>query len=246
MPNKKHICIILLTFCFIFFLIIYKHTLYTPPLFDSGKRNFIDKTFDFFCFGWHHFRASTYQKYFHNKQKAAREFAQAGWYRERYLVRKFRIHEADIGSIINFYRESKLESILEKIFINAIKSNTLESNMLGEAGLLFMKRENWDMALKVYSEMLGQNLNDPINHYYLGLIYLKLKRWRKAVNSFELVVELNPEFADAYYQMGYIAERENNLTKAMQLYQKTISILPNHLDSLKAFKRLYMALEDSL
>ncbi len=53
-----------------------------------------------------------------------------------------------------------------------------------------------------------------------------------------MAIELKPDFADAYYRLGVIAEKEQNWEKAQSLYEKTLNILPDHLDSLKALKKI--------
>ena len=81
--SKKHKTLISIFISFIItFSIIYKLAFYTPPLLDSGKRNFVEKTTDFLCFGWHFTKASIYKDYLKNKDKAKKELGKAGWYRK--------------------------------------------------------------------------------------------------------------------------------------------------------------------
>jgi tetratricopeptide (TPR) repeat protein len=72
----------------------------------------------------------------------------------------------------------------------------------------------------------------------LGLSCIHLKKLAKAKGYLDKAIELNPFFADAYYRLGIIAEKEQNWKKAHSLYKKTLNILPDHLDSLKALKKI--------
>jgi len=116
MSNKKY------KFFFIFFIsliissiIIYKITFYIPPLLDSGKRNIIEKTIDFLCFGWHFTKASIYRDYLKNKNKSKKELGKAGWYREKYLIKYFGVKEKDLTSILELYKKLKINSISEEL-----------------------------------------------------------------------------------------------------------------------------------
>jgi len=120
-----------------------------------------------------------------------------------------------------------------------MKEKNKDSALLHEAGEIFMIRKNWQMAVEAFSGANDLNTNDVMSHYYLGLSYLNLKKFNKSYEHFKNTIELKPDFADAYYQIGLIAEKEKDWRKAKDFYEKTLSILPNHLESLKAIKRIY-------
>ncbi len=90
-------------------------TSYTPPLLDTGKRNFVEKTIDFLCFGWHFTKASIYKDYLKNKVEANKEVWKARWYREKYLIKYFRVKEKDFTSILELYKKLKINSISEEL-----------------------------------------------------------------------------------------------------------------------------------
>jgi len=114
--NKKFKFFLILFISSIFvFIIIYRLTFYTPPLLDSGKRDFIEKTIDFLWFGWHFTKASIYKDYFKNNDKANKELGKAGWYREKYLIKYFEVKEKDLSSILEIYKKIKINSISEKL-----------------------------------------------------------------------------------------------------------------------------------
>jgi len=114
--NKKFkFFLILFTSLIFVFIIIYRLTFYIPPLLDLGKRNFIEKSIDFISFGWHFTKASIYRDYLKNSEKANKELGKAGWYREEYLIKYFGVKEKDFTSILEIYKQLKINSISEKL-----------------------------------------------------------------------------------------------------------------------------------
>ena len=113
--NRYKYFLIFFTSFIIVSIIIYKFTFYTPPLLDPGKRNIIEKTIDFLCFGWHFTKASIYKDYLKNREKGNKELGKAGWYREKYLIKYFGVKEKDFTSILEIYKKLKINSISEKL-----------------------------------------------------------------------------------------------------------------------------------
>jgi len=114
--NKKYKFIIFFFLGLIIIsIIIFGITSYTPPLLDTGKRNFVEKTIDFLCFGWHFTKASIYKDYLNNKVEANKELGKAGWYRKKYMVKQFRVNGDDLTSILELYKKLKINSISEEL-----------------------------------------------------------------------------------------------------------------------------------
>lgn len=225
------------------FIIIYRFLLYTPPILDFGKRNFVEKTIDFLYFGWHFTKASVYSDYIKNKEKADKELGKAGWYRKKYLIKEFGVNGDNLFSVLGIYERLDLHMIQKKLYVFLTKEKSLEINFLRVAGKKLLIWKNWKIAAEAFSKVIDLNPKDVMAHYCLGLIYLKQKKFIKANQCLESVIELKPDFADAYYQLGIIAEKQKNWQKAQNLYEKSINILPNHLDSLKAIKKINEKLE---
>jgi tetratricopeptide (TPR) repeat protein len=193
--------------------------------------------------GWHFTKASIYSDYLKNYDKENKELGKAGWYRKKYLEKKFEVDGEDLFSILEVYKNLNITSILEDLYIFLMKKENHENTFIREAGEIFMISKNWKMASQALSKVTDSNPGDVMGHYYLGLSYLNLKKHIKANLCFERAIELKPDFADAYFRLGFIAEKEKNWKKAQSLYEKAINILPNHLDSLKALKKINGKLE---
>ncbi len=232
-------------FLFIFFIIViifsiilYKISFYTPPLLDSGKRNIAEKTIDFLSFGWHLTKGSIIKDYFGAGGGANKVFARAGWYRKKYLVKRFRVKEEDITLVLELYKDSNINTITEKLYFFLRKDKDNKISFFREAGKKFIISKNWEMAVEAFSKVVDSNPDDHMSYYYLGLSCIHLKKLVKANGYLDKAIELKPDFADAYYRLGIIAEKEQNWKKAQSFYEKTLNILPDHLDSLKALKKI--------
>ena len=222
MLNKKHkVFLTILVTLIITAFISYKMTIYAPILIDSKERNIIEKTVDFFMFGFHLTKASVYSEYIKDNNKAAREFGKAGWYRKKYLEKKFKIDGNDLNSVLNFYKNINTTSILKDLYTFLMNEGNQEPNFFREAGEKFLIWNNWKKSAEAFSRVIDSNPNDIMSYYYLGLSYLGLKKLDKAKQCFEEVIILNKDFADAYYQLGLIEEKKKNLKKAQILYENT-------------------------
>jgi len=222
----------------IFSIIIYKISFYTPPLLDPGKRNIAEKTIDFLSFGWHLTKGSISKNYLGDRRGANEEFAKAGWYRKKYLVKRFIVKEEDIILALEVYKNLDINSIIENLYFFLMKYQNNKISLFREAGEKFIISKNWEMAVEAFSKVVDSNPNDHLSYYYLGLGHIHLKKLAKAKGYLDKAIELKPDFADAYYRLGIIAEKEQNWKKAQSLYEKTINISPDHSDSLKALKKI--------
>ena len=97
-------------------IIIYRFTLYIPPLLDAGKRNLIDNTIDFLSCGWHLTNGSYLEEYKKNNVKARREFFMAGWYRELYLIKAFNISKDEIAILLSAHKKGNSKNIKDLLF----------------------------------------------------------------------------------------------------------------------------------
>ncbi len=239
MIQKKHkLLFVFFISVIIFSIILYKISFYTPPLLDPGKRNIAEKTIDFLSFGWHLTKGSIVREYLGERGEANEEFAKAGLYRKKYLVKRFRVKEEDITLVLELYKDSNINSISENLYFFLMKDKNNKISFFREAGEKFIISKNWEMAVEAFSKVVDSNPDDHLSYYYLGLSCIHLKKLVKAKGYLDKAIELNPDFADAYYRLGVIAEKEQNWKKAQSLYEKTINISPDHSDSLKALKKI--------
>ncbi len=148
------------------------------------------------------------------------------------------MNEEDITLVLEVYKNLDINSIIKNLYFFLMKDKNNKISFFHEAGEKFIISKNWEMAFGTFSKIVDSNPNDHLSYYYLGLSCIHLKKLAKAKGYLDKAIELNPFFADAYYRLGIIAEKEQKWEKAQSFYEKTLNILPDHLDSLKALKKI--------
>jgi len=237
--NKKFklLSILFISLAIVFF-IIYKITFYTHPLLDSGKRNIIEQTIDFFGFSWH-LSKSAFYKVFIRKDISRREFDKAAWYRINYFPKLVNIDNKDLYLIAELYQDKNLNSFLEKLYSYFLEKEINDLKLLKKIELFFFEKEDWKHLKKASERILLLDPNDLDSLYYLGLSYLNLNKLEKSKELLERLAKSRPNFADAYYRLGLIYLKKKNYDRAQKLFEKTLDILPNHHDTLVHLKTLY-------
>lgn len=239
MLSKKLKLLLLLFISFILiFFIIYRIAFYTPPLLDSGKRNIIEQTIDFFGFSWHLSKSAFYQVFI-RKDISKAEFPKAAWYRPDYIPKLMNTDDIDLLFMAKVYQENKSTNFLENIYISLLKDEINDLKLLKKIELFFFEKEDWKHLKKASERILLLDPNNLDSLYYLGLSYLNLNKLEKSKKLLERLVKLKPNFADAYYRLGLIHLKKKNYDRAQKLFEKTLEILPNHHDTLVHLKDLY-------
>ena len=109
----------LFVFLFLFLIILlffHKLFIYTPPLLDSGKRDILENTIDFFSFAWHLTEASLLKDYLNKPGESNGSFVKAGWHRKRYLLSKFWINEDELVVFLNKNKDLPVKTIKNNLY----------------------------------------------------------------------------------------------------------------------------------
>ena len=91
------------------------------------------------------------------------------------------------------------------------------------------KKNNFQIAEKLYNEILKSSPYHEGAQSNLGILYNQLGKHQKAINCFEKAIQINPNFANAYYSLGAIFTQLGEIQKAISYYEKAIQINPNHI-----------------
>ena len=91
------------------------------------------------------------------------------------------------------------------------------------------KKNNFQIAEKLYNEILKSSPYHEGAQSNLGILYNQLGKHQKAVNCFEKAIQINPNSANAYYSLGVIFTQLGESQKAISYYEKVIQINPNHI-----------------
>lgn len=104
------------------------------------------------------------------------------------------------------------------------------------------QKNNLDVAINLYNEILEIDPNNSSIYYNLGLAHNKKKQLNKSIHCYEKVIEIDPNYISAHFNLGIIYRELGDLEKEIICYEKTISIDPNHAKANNnlglAFKKL--------
>ena len=110
--------------------------------------------------------------------------------------------------------------------MNKKKDLTIDENFA--LALENHKKNNLQIAKKLYNEILKSNPYYEGAHSNLGILYNQLGKHQKAINYFEKAIQINPNNLAAYYNLGIILNELGESQKAISCYEKAIQISPNN------------------
>ena len=110
--------------------------------------------------------------------------------------------------------------------MNKKKDLTIDENFA--LALQNHKKNNLQIAKKLYNEILKSNPYYEGAHSNLGILYNQLGKHQKAINYFEKAIQINPNNLAAYYNLGIILNELGESQKAISCYEKAIQISPNN------------------
>ena len=91
------------------------------------------------------------------------------------------------------------------------------------------KKNNLQIAEKLYRETLKINPNHVDARNNLGIIFQALGEFQKAVDCFQKVIQIQPDRVDdAHVGLGLVFKELGEHQKAMSCYEKAIEIDPNY------------------
>jgi len=104
------------------------------------------------------------------------------------------------------------------------------------------QKNNLQVAVNLYNEILKTNPNHVDARNNLGIILLKLGKLQIAKSCFEKAIEINPSYAAVHNNLGLVYKNLVELQKAKICYEKAIEINSNYVDAHNnlgiVFKRL--------
>ena len=104
------------------------------------------------------------------------------------------------------------------------------------------QKNNLEVAINLYKEILVADPNNSTINYNLGLAYNEKHHLNEAISCYKKVIEIDPNYISAHFNLGLIYKDLGDLEKEISCYEKTISINPNHSKAKNnlglAFKKL--------
>ncbi len=112
-----------------------------------------------------------------------------------------------------------------------------------QLGNLYVKKQQWELAIKSYEQAIKFNPQLIKAYSYLARLYdTKFNDNDKSVDYWYQAIKLNPDgiTADKYLILGNILAGQKKLKKAIDCYQQAINISPNLLDAYHRLAELFL------
>ena len=107
------------------------------------------------------------------------------------------------------------------------------------------KKNNFQIAEKLYNEILKSSPFHEGAQSNLGILYNQLGKPQKAINCFEKAIQINPNSANGYYSLGVIFTQLGESQKAINYYEKAIQINPNFANAYYSLGVIFAQLGES-
>ena len=93
------------------------------------------------------------------------------------------------------------------------------------------RKNNLQVAKKLYKKVLNINSNDLQSNFLLGTLSAQTKQFHIAKKLLNRSIEINPNYADAHNNLGIVLQQLGEHQKAKSNYEKAITIKPNYTDA---------------
>ncbi len=93
------------------------------------------------------------------------------------------------------------------------------------------RKNNLQVAKKLYKKILNINPNDPQSNFLLGTLSAQTKQFDIAKKLLNRSIEINPNFADAHNNLGNVLKESGEHQKAISSYEKAVTIQPNYAEA---------------
>ena len=93
------------------------------------------------------------------------------------------------------------------------------------------RKNNLQVAKKLYKKILNINPNDLQSNFLLGTLSAQTKQFDIAKKLINRSIEINPNYADAHHNLGNILRETGEHQKAISSYEKAIQIRPNYSEA---------------
>lgn len=135
-----------------------------------------------------------------------------------------------LGILYYNYRQNDDEAI--KYFNKCIEINPLDGDNYYFKGLSYLRKNDDDNAIKLFSEALNkntQNLSDT--KFRLGQAYYRKKIYMDAIKYLEEVIQLNAKHLEARELLGIIYHERNNSPKVIENLKIVIKYNPQNFNA---------------
>ena len=86
------------------------------------------------------------------------------------------------------------------------------------------ENEEYDWALRYYTEALEEDSSNPKVQLGLGATYFALQDYSLAIEHFKQALELNPALIEAYYGLSCVYQATGKVDLAFKYYRKALGL----------------------
>lgn len=103
------------------------------------------------------------------------------------------------------------------------------SEALNYLGIIFANENNFEMAIKYFSEIIESSKTEiKYINYNRGLCYQKLYRFNEALDDYSKEIAINPKYVDAWYNRAIILSELLHYEQSINNYDQVIFLNPAH------------------
>jgi tetratricopeptide (TPR) repeat protein len=133
----------------------------------------------------------------------------------------------------------------------AIRLDPFSSAWFSNRGLVYDELQEYDLAIRDYSEALRRDPRDPSTYHNRGRAYKAKKDYEPAIRDYGVAISLDPTWSDAYFNRANVYKAKREYERAINDYSDAIRLEPDSPDAYfnraqahKARKAYYQAASD--
>ena len=144
------------------------------------------------------------------------------------------------------YDSKKLFTKAEEEYLAAIKLDPKLSGAHINLGVVYLRQNRWDEAIKEFDSGLSNVLyaTPEIAYTNMGWAYYSKGDYETAIRAFKRAIESNPRYVSAYYNQGLAYLNVNKNRKAVKAFTKAIEIFPDFINAHYYLGLAYLKIED--
>ena len=121
-----------------------------------------------------------------------------------------------------FEENGEIDAAIEEVKL-ALKNNLSSSKILRKLGLLYLEKDNIEIAEKCLRKAVAVNKQDALSRYHLGELYSKKDELMNAIKYYEQAITISPRnISKGIMDFGELLIKKDLNAKAVEMYRKMI------------------------
>ena len=141
---------------------------------------------------------------------------------------------------------ANLDRVIEarECWFNAIKINSSYFDPIYNLGDSYLKKKNYDEALKYFIKASELRPKNFIVHFRIGYLFMQKQNWDKALSYFNKSMDLNNKFPNTFFNMAIILNLLNKKKESIQFFKSYIELQPNNIEAYYSLGICYREIGD--